>query len=140
MYGVESFVHPEYQGNGVGAKLMQARFDVARKLNLRGLVAGSLIIGFGDVADQLSVDEYVKQVVAGTRFDPNLSKQLRKGFKVRNLIPEYTYEPRTLNYAAAILWENPDYAPTKIAAAAKIMPARYGASRSAGLPAGAAGS
>ena len=140
MYGVESFVHPEYQGNGVGAKLMQARFDIARKLNLRGLVAGSLIIGYGEVADQMSVDEYVRQVVAGKRFDPNLSKQLRKGFKVRNLIPEYTYEPRTLNYAAAILWDNPDYAPVKIAAAAKVMPSRYGTSRGASMPAGALGS
>jgi hypothetical protein len=140
MYGVESFVHPEYQGNGVGAKLMQARFDVARKLNLRGLVAGSLIIGYGDVADQMSVDEYVKQVAAGTRFDPNLSKQLRKGFKVRNLIPEYTYEPRTLNYAVAILWDNPDYMPAKAAVAAKVMPSRYGTSRGAGAPASAVGS
>lgn len=109
MYGVETFVHPEYQSRGVGSLLMNARFDLLRKLNLRGLVAGSLFVGYDEVADQLTPEQYVAEVVAGKRFDPNLSKQLRKGFKVRNLIPEYTEEPRTRNHAAAIVWLNPDY-------------------------------
>jgi hypothetical protein len=88
---------------------MEARFDLLRKLNLRGLVAGSLFIGYDEVANQLTPEQYVAEVVASKRFDPNLSKQLRKGFKVRNLIPNYTEEPRTRDYAAAIVWLNPDY-------------------------------
>ncbi len=109
MYGVETFVHPEYQSRGVGSQLMEARFDLLRKLNLRGLVAGSLFVGYDEVAHLMSPEQYVAEVVDGKRFDPNLSKQLRKGFKVRNLIPDYTEEPRTRNYAAAIVWLNPDY-------------------------------
>lgn len=111
MYGVETFVHPEYQSRGVGSLLMNARFDLLRKLNLRGLVAGSLFVGYDEAADQMTPEQYVAEVVEGRRFDPNLSKQLRKGFQVRNLIPEYTEEPRTRNYAAAIVWLNPDYRP-----------------------------
>lgn len=111
MYGVETFVHPGYQGRGVGSQLMDARFDLLRRLNLRGIVAGSLFVGYNAVAGQLTPEQYVQEVVEGKRFDSNLSKQLRKGFKVRNLIPKYTEEPRTHDFAAAILWINPDYHP-----------------------------
>ena len=111
MYGVETFVDPGSQSRGVGSKLMDARFDLLRRLNLRGIVAGSLFIGYEQVAHQLSPEQYVREVVEGQRFDPNLSKQLKKGFKVRNLIPNYTEDARTQNYAAAIVWLNPDYRP-----------------------------
>ena len=111
MYGVETFVHPDFQGSGVGSLLMNARFDLIRRLNLHGIVAGSLFVDYQAVAEQMSPEQYVQEVVEGTRFDSNLSKQLRKGFKVRNLIPNYTEEPRTRDYAAAIVWVNPDYSP-----------------------------
>jgi GNAT superfamily N-acetyltransferase len=114
LYGVETFVHPDYQSCGIGSKLMDARFDMLQHLNLRGIVAGSLFIGYAAVADQLSPEQYVQDVVAGKRFDPNLSKQLRKGFKVKNLIPNYTEDARTRNFAAAIVWLNPDYRPPVI--------------------------
>ena len=65
MYGVESCVHPAYQGRGVGSKLMDARFNVLRKLNLRGMVAGSAIIDYPAVADSMSVEQYVQDVIDG---------------------------------------------------------------------------
>ena len=111
MYGVETFVHPEYQSRGVGSQLMNARFDLLRRQNLRGIVAGSLFIGYEAAADEVTPEQYVQEVVEGKRFDPNLTKQLKKGFKVRNLIPNYTEDARTRDYAAAIVWLNPDYRP-----------------------------
>ena len=73
----------------------RALWLAAPHLNLRGLVAGSLFVGYDAVPIRLSPEQYVQEVVEGKRFDPNLSKQLKKGFKVRNLIPHYTEEPRT---------------------------------------------
>jgi ribosomal protein S18 acetylase RimI-like enzyme len=136
MYGVETFVHPEYQSRGVGSLLMNARFELLRTLNLRGLVAGSLFIGYEEVAERMTPEQYVTDVVAGKRFDPNLSKQLRKGFKVRNIIPHYTEEPRTRDYAAAIVWMNPDYRARIVPFSAKPQNARghaAGRSPSAGM-------
>lgn len=109
MYGVDTSVHPEYRSRGVGGLLMDARFAVLKALNLRGMIAGSMIIDYEQVADSQSAEEYVADVVAGRRFDTNLSKQLRKGFTVHNLIPNYVEDPRTRNWAAAILWVNPEY-------------------------------
>jgi GNAT superfamily N-acetyltransferase len=113
MYGVESCVHPAYQGRGVGSKLMDARFNVLKKLNLRGMVAGSAIIDYPKVADSVSVEQYVQDVIDGKRFDTNLTKQLHKGFKVAHLLPGYLSVEETGGWGVEIVWENPDYQPGK---------------------------
>lgn len=109
MYGVETLVHPDYQGYGIGGLLMDRRFDVARQLNLRGIVGGSLIKDYHTVADRLTPEQYVAEVVAGRLFDTNLSKQIKKGFQPRSPIPHYTSYPLSLDYAITIVWENPQY-------------------------------
>ncbi len=130
MYGVESCVHPAYQGQGVGSLLMNARFDVLKRLNLKGMIAGSMIMGYGAVADHMTPEQYVQDVIDGSRFDNNLSKQMKKGFRVLNVIPNYVFDPRTLNYAAAMVWENPAYdavlgvQPTSILPVKRSAPAR----------------
>jgi ribosomal protein S18 acetylase RimI-like enzyme len=127
MYGVESCVHPDYQGRGVGSKLMDARFDVLRRLNLRGMVAGSMFMDYHKVADEISPEAYVREVIEGQRYDTNLTKQLHKGFRVRNLIPNYCEDDRTLNWGAAIVWENPDYRPDAVVQQ-RVQPGRYAVS------------
>jgi len=112
MYGVESCVHPAYQGQGVGSRLMDARFDVARRLNLRGLVAGSVIMDYHRVAKTMSPENYLAEVIAGKRFDTNLSKQLGKGFQAHNLIPNYVSDALSCGWGVAIVWENPLYKPS----------------------------
>jgi len=110
MYGVETCVHPDYQGQGVGGRLMEARYATARRLNLRGMVAGSAIIDYGKVAASVPVEEYVADVVAGRRFDRNLTKQIRKGFRVHNIIPNYLEDdPRSAGWGVTIVWENATY-------------------------------
>ena len=111
MYGVESLVHSAYRGHGVGSKLMDARFDTLRRLNLRGMVAGSAIIDYHKVADHLSVEQYIQEVAAGRLFDTNLTKQLHKGFKAYHPIPGYVDQPEARGYGVLIVWENPDYMP-----------------------------
>jgi GNAT superfamily N-acetyltransferase len=112
MYGVESAVLSEYQGKGVGSRLYEARFDVARRLNLRGMVAGSVIMDYGKVAHEMTPEDYVREVVAGLRFDTNLTKQLKKGFRVHNVMMDYVSDKSSLGCGAAIVWYNPDYRPS----------------------------
>lgn len=131
MYGVDNVVLPEYRGKGVGGRLMRARFNVARKYNLRGMIAGSMPIDYRKAAaDGVTIEDYVADVVAGRRWDTNLSKQIKKGFRVHNIIPNYLEDsPSTLNYAVAILRDNPGYRlpktlPRKTATAPVIRPSR----------------
>jgi GNAT superfamily N-acetyltransferase len=111
MYGVETNVHPTYHGQGIGSALMDARFDTARLLNLRGVLAGSIPMDYHRVARHVSIEDYVRDVVAGKRFDTNLTKQLKKGFQVHNLIPNYLYDPRSRGWGVVIVWQNPDFGP-----------------------------
>ena len=135
MYGVETFVHPEYQSLGVGSKLMDARFNLLRRLNLRGMVAGSLFVGYEQVADQMSQDQYVREVVEGKHFDPNSEQtDQERASKSENLIPNYTEDSRTQDYAAAIVWVNPDYTPRVVHFPAKAAPAKAGQRPSLAAP------
>lgn len=125
MYGVESCVHADYRGAGVGGKLMEARFDVARELNLRGMVAGSAIIDYYKYADTVAPEDYVRGVVEGRYFDTNLSKQLRKGFKTVATIPDYLPDPETRAWGVVIVWENPGYDPARPSGSSVAKARRY---------------
>jgi GNAT superfamily N-acetyltransferase len=109
MYGVESCVHPDCQSYGIGGKLMQARFDTAQALNLHGLVAGSDIMDYYKVAETVTPEAYLRDVLTGTRFDNNLTKQLKKGFKAVALIPDYLPEPGMPGWGVVIVWDNPTF-------------------------------
>lgn len=113
MYGVESAVLPDYQGRGVGSALYAARFALAQQLNLRGMIAGSTIMNYHQYVDRMTPDEYVNAVVAGLVYDNNLTKQLKKGFRVLNVIPDYVSDELSCGYGAAILWDNPAYDPSQ---------------------------
>ena len=74
-------------------------------------MAGGVLPGFVHYKHQLNVQEYVDQVLAGELFDPTLSFQLKEGFVVRGLLPDYIMDSASDNWATLIVWENPDYQP-----------------------------
>jgi len=121
LYGVDNVVLKDYRGQGVGGRLMAARYNVARRFNLRGMIAGSMPIDYHlAAAEGVDIEAYVREVVAEQRWDTNLSKQLIKGCRVLNVIPNYLSDaPRTRKYGVAIVWDNPDYRPAR-----RITPAR----------------
>lgn len=113
MYGVETCVHPDYRSQGIGGRLMDARFALAKSLNLRGMVAGSAVISYAQAPDHVTPEAYVQGVIDGVFFDTNLTKQLRKGFEAVALIPDYLPDPETRGWGVVIVWHNPDYDPAR---------------------------
>jgi GNAT superfamily N-acetyltransferase len=109
LYAVESVVREPFRGQGIGRLLMEARWQLVQRLNLRGIIAGSIPFDYGQVAKQMSISEYVASIQSGARTDRNLTKHLRMGFKVIQIIPQYVtdFEPR--GYGVLILRHNPDY-------------------------------
>ncbi len=50
LYGVEMAIRPMYQGHGIGSGLYAARFALAKYLNLRGMYAVGMLMGYRKLA------------------------------------------------------------------------------------------
>lgn len=111
LYGADIGVHPEARGQGLATLLYGARHDLIRRLNLRGHVAGAMPKGYGAVADQMPIEQYVLDVIRGERRDPVLSVQLKRGYGVWGIIPDYLEDDSCRNHGVFIVWRNPDYRP-----------------------------
>jgi len=109
LYGADIGVLPQYRGRGIAKALYAARRELARRLGLRGHIAGGMLRGYGALKDRLTVDQYVADVVAGRLVDPTLTVQLKCGFRVHGIIQNYVTDPSCANRAALIVWVNPGY-------------------------------
>lgn len=110
-YGTDIAVHPDYRGRGLGKTLYDLRKDVVRRMNLRGIVAGSHIEGFAKHKHAISAEEYVDRVALGELRDNTLSFQLKQGFRALGVLRGYIEEPEIDSCAALIVWDNPEHRP-----------------------------
>ncbi len=111
LYGADMNVHPKFRGMRVGGRLYEARQTLARRLNLRGEIAGALLPGYQSYAEDLTVAQYVLRVHQTRLHDPTLSMQLRNGFAVKGILYDHINDPRSNNCATLIVRENPYYHP-----------------------------
>jgi len=111
LYGVEMAVRPMYQGHGIGSAMYEARFQLARRLNLRGWYAIGMLMGYKDYADAMDVVEYGAKVIAREIKDPTVTMQMNRGFRAERVVTNYVDEPAANDAGALLVWENPDYEP-----------------------------
>jgi len=103
-YGADVSVHPAYRGRGIGRRLYDARKELVRQRGLRGMVTGAMIPGFARYKELMDAPAYVARVAAGEIFDATLSMQLRQGFRVRGLLPNYLPDTATDGWSVLIEW------------------------------------
>lgn len=109
LYGFSISVHPDFQGKGLSGMLYRARQNLVRRLNLRGHLAGGNLRGFHKYKAAMDAKTYIENVAAGNIHDPALSAQLKRGFRVIDIIDNFTQDPECDNKAAFIVWDNKDY-------------------------------
>jgi GNAT superfamily N-acetyltransferase len=106
LYLADIYVDPVFWGRGIGKALYGALRDLCRRLNLSRVVAGGRLWGYADVSHQMSAEAYVARVIAGGMRDRVLDSQLRAGYVVRGLLPNYLQDERSRNWATLLEWEN----------------------------------
>lgn len=111
LYGIEIMVDPEFRGLKLSRRLYDARKELARSRNLKGIIIGGRIPGYGKHADEMTAREYIERVIAKVLFDPVLTPQLSNGFLLKGLIPGYfPSDTDSRGYATYLEWSNFDYA------------------------------
>lgn len=110
-YGADISVHPNFRRRGIGRRIYDARKDVVRIANRRGIIGGGLLPGYPAYQGEMSPQTYAERVVAGELHDNTLTFQLSMGFKVHGMIRDYIEDSASDNWATLLVWENPDYRP-----------------------------
>lgn len=108
LYGAEVMVHPEMQRRRIGKRLYAARRAIAERLALVRIRAGARLRGYHRYVKRMTAEEYVLRVLHGEIKGPTLSFQIREGFRVFGVVPDYLqHDPASLGWAALIEWLNP---------------------------------
>ena len=103
-YGADVSVHPGYRGQGIARRLYDARKGLVRRHGIHGIVTGGMIPGFAHYKTGMDAPTYVRRVLAGEIFDPTLSVQLRQGFRVRGLLPNYLPDTASDGWSVLLEW------------------------------------
>ena len=110
LYGIEIMVDPEFRGMKLSRRLYDARRQLVRDRNLRGIIIGGRLPGYGEHADKMAASEYVERVISKELLDPVLTPQLSNGFVLKGLIPNYfPSDVASRGYATYLEWTNLDY-------------------------------
>ncbi|MGC0773448.1 MAG: GNAT family N-acetyltransferase [Candidatus Acidiferrum sp.] len=112
LYGADMCVDPSARRRGVGSLFYEARKRMVKDRGLKRLLTGGRIPGYAEVAQTMTPQEYVTEVVHGRKKDPTLSFQLANGLIVLDVVPEYLEDPESRSYATLLEWLNPEYAVT----------------------------
>ena len=107
-YGSDMAVHPQFRGRGIGRQIYNRRKAVVTDNNKLGFAAAAVLPGYSDYKRTHDIHTYLEMVKRKEVFDPTLSMQIRNGFQVIKPIKDFFTYPQSDNWAALILWENPN--------------------------------
>lgn len=117
LYGADIAVDPDYQGQGLSKKLYAARKALLRRHNLKQMIAGGRIPGYGEYRGKMSAKEYVAKVQKGELQDKSLNAHIRAGYEIRGVHYGYIDDEQSLGYSTHLVMPNPRHNANKRAVA-----------------------
>jgi GNAT superfamily N-acetyltransferase len=111
LYGYEVCVDPRMRRYRIGQRFYRARRRLCRSQRLRGIVIVGRIPNFHRRASVVSSPEEYVQGVIDKRFrDPVLNFQLRQGYELIGVLPNYLpLDKDSRGYGVQLIWRNPDF-------------------------------
>lgn len=109
LYGVDICVDLQFRGKKVGTRLYDERKKLCQSLGLLGIVFGARMPGLSKKIGQFKNPQSYLDAVSSCKIkDPTVSFQMKNGFEVKLLLPNYLkQDPESLGYAALMKWSNP---------------------------------
>lgn len=110
LYGVDLFVHPDYQSMRLGRRIYDARKELCENLNLYRMIIGGRIPGYESYRDEITPQKYIDLVRNKEVYDPVLTFQLANDFHVRRVVRNYAPDDQESGaYAVILEWINTYY-------------------------------
>ncbi|MFO7559375.1 MAG: GNAT family N-acetyltransferase [Desulfobacterales bacterium] len=107
LYGVDIFVDPDYRGLRIGRRLYDARKELCEKLNLKSIIFGGRIPGYGKYSESMTPSVYIQKIKANEIYDPVLSFQLSNDFHIKKILKNYNPEDtQSESYGVLLEWNN----------------------------------
>lgn len=107
LYIVDISVSPAYRKLGLGKWMMQSMYELVVELGLCRLLGGGRMSGYHLVADRLSPDQYLEEIMAGRLKDPVITFLLRCGRTPVAIARHYLEDEESRNNAVLMEWRNP---------------------------------
>lgn len=107
LYGVDFYVHPDFRRRGIGSALYRARFDLVKRLGLKGFYAGGMLAGYHRYCQQMTASDYGERVRRREITDPTITMQMNRGFRPQGVIENYVSGLPAYSSAMLIVWDNP---------------------------------
>lgn len=127
LYGLDVFIDPDYQGYRLGRRLYDARKELCRQNNYRGILAGGRIPKYHAFAAEFTPTQYIEKVARKEIYDPILSFQLANDFQVKRLLKQYLpQDEKSGGYATFLEWHNILYNPIETVMLARKTVVRVG--------------
>jgi ribosomal protein S18 acetylase RimI-like enzyme len=107
LYIVDISVRPSFRNLRLGQLMMRSMYELVVHKGLTRLLGGGRMSGYHKVAEQMSAEQYLDEVVAGRLYDPVITFLLRCGRMPLRVVPDYLEDEESCNYAALMEWRNP---------------------------------
>ncbi|HZL31380.1 MAG TPA: GNAT family N-acetyltransferase [Pseudolabrys sp.] len=109
LYGMDVCVDPAFRGNRIGQRLYNERKRLCQHLRLKGVVFAGRMPNLAKRWNSVgSAENYLKLVQEGKQRDPVIGFQLRNGFEIIGVLPDYLpFDHESRGYATHMIWRNP---------------------------------
>lgn len=107
LYVADMIVSPSSRRHGIGRLLMQAAYFLVIEMSLERLLGSVRMPGYHKVADQMSPEAYLENVVSGKLRDPVITFMLKCGRKPIRVVHDYMDDHLSRNCAVLMEWRNP---------------------------------
>ena len=111
LYGYETCVDPEIRGYRIGQRIYNARKELVKYNDLKGIIFAGRIPSFRRRRKKVKdIHEYIEKVQNKEMKDAILGFHLRNGFNIVGVIKNYLLEDKaSMGWAVHMRWDNPEY-------------------------------
>ena len=112
LYAADVVADATRRGFGIARALFQSQRRLARRRNLRRIIATARLPGYGASSEKLSPEQYAMRVIWGDIADAAMRFKMSQGFQYCGILRGYMPEDsESCGHAALLAWLNPLYSP-----------------------------